>query len=109
MTVPHKVEKASIAGTDLVYLDEFGMVHTISAVTENNENLLKLPRLVDLKDKAKIVSVGFSHAFAITELNEVYTWILQPKDDNLLNNHKSFKIEGIPLNTELIDMKSGNF
>jgi len=103
--VPHKVEKASIAGSDLVYIDEFGMTHTVSAVTRNNENTLQLPRLVDLlHSRAKLISVGFSHGFVVTEDNEVFVWILQPKEDNIMNKHRPYKVEGIPLNTELIDL-----
>jgi hypothetical protein len=102
--VPHKVEKASIAGSDLVYIDEFGMTHIVSAVSRNNENILQLPRLVDLHSRAKLVSVGFSHGFVVTEDNEVFVWILQAKEDNIMNKHRPFKVEGIPLNTELIDL-----
>ena len=76
---------------------------------ENNENVLKPSRVLDLQIKAKKVSVGFSHGFAITESNEVYTWIVQPKQDNEFIKHRSFKVEGIPINTNFIDIKSGNF
>lgn len=31
--MPDKVSYAAIAGTDLVYIDEFGLVKTISAIT----------------------------------------------------------------------------
>jgi hypothetical protein len=86
--VPQKVEKASIAGSDLVYIDEFWMTHTVSAVSRNNnENILQLPRLVDLHSRAKLVSVGFSHGFVVTEDNEVFVWILQAKEDNIMNKH----------------------
>jgi len=33
MHIPEKVESAAIAGSDLVYIDEFGLVKTISAIT----------------------------------------------------------------------------
>lgn len=33
MVVPDKVKKSAIAGSDLVYVDDFGMVRTISAIT----------------------------------------------------------------------------
>jgi hypothetical protein len=33
MQIPEKVESAAIAGSDLVYIDEFGLVKTISAIT----------------------------------------------------------------------------
>jgi hypothetical protein len=33
MCIPEKVESAAIAGSDLVYIDEFGLVKTISAIT----------------------------------------------------------------------------
>ena len=55
------------------------------------------------------MSVGFSHGFALTETNEVYTWIMQPKQDDGINKHKSFKVEGIPINTNITDIKSGSF
>ena len=33
MKVEEKIDKAAIAGSDLVYIDEFGLVKTISAIT----------------------------------------------------------------------------
>lgn len=108
--MPHRVEYASIAGSDLVYIDEFGLVHTVSAITTaTNENVLRPTRMLDLPIKAKKVSVGFSHGFALTENNDVYTWILQPKIDNLIEKHKPYKVEGVPANTIFTDLKSGNF
>ncbi len=76
--MPHRVEYASIAGSDLVYIDEFGLVHTISAVinADTNQNELRLSRMLDLPTKAIKASVGFAHGFGLTENNEVYTWIL---------------------------------
>lgn len=64
---------------------------------------------MDLQIKAKKVSVGFSHGFALTESNEVYTWIMQPKQDNAIDKQKSFKVEGVPINSLFTDIKSGNF
>jgi alpha-tubulin suppressor-like RCC1 family protein len=55
------------------------------------------------------VSVGFSHGFALTESNEVYTWIMQARQDNIINKHKSLKVEGVPTNTNITDIKSGSF
>ena len=35
MQIPEKVQSAAIAGSDLVFIDEFGLVKTISAITIN--------------------------------------------------------------------------
>ena len=35
MQIPEKVKSAAIAGSDLVFIDEFGLVKTISAITIN--------------------------------------------------------------------------
>ena len=110
--MPHRVEYASIGGSDLVYIDEFGLIRTISAViTPNNENILRESRLLDLPFKASKVSVGFSHGFALTECNQIFSWIMQPKQDNLQFKHKPFKVDNaiLPLGTFFTDMKSGNF
>jgi alpha-tubulin suppressor-like RCC1 family protein len=68
-----------------------------------------MSRGLDLQIKAKKVSVGFSHGFVLTESNEVYTWIMQAKQDDIIKKHKSFKVEGVPINTIFTDIKSGNF
>jgi len=35
MLAPHKVISASIGASDILYIDDFGMVHSISAATES--------------------------------------------------------------------------
>lgn len=62
--------KAAIAGCDLAYIDEYGMVRTVAAISvSESQNVLMDPRPLNLEKKAKLVSVGFSHGFAVTEDN----------------------------------------
>jgi hypothetical protein len=64
-----------------------------------------------LEERVKLVSVGFSHGFAVTEKNKVYTWVLQ--SDALLANphlkHVPYEVSGLPAGVIITDMKSGNF
>ena len=57
------------------------------------------------------MSVGFSHGFAVTEANKLYTWVLQ--SDVLLVNphhkHVPYEVSGLPAGVIITDVKSGNF
>jgi hypothetical protein len=64
-----------------------------------------------LEERVKLVSVGFSHGFAVTETNKLFTWVLQ--SDFLLENphykHVPSEVTGLPAGTIITDVKSGNF
>ena len=57
------------------------------------------------------MSVGYSHGFALTETNKLFTWILQ--SDALLKNphykHAPYAVTGLPAGMIITDVKSGNF
>ena len=92
MLAPHKVISASIGASDILYIDDFGMVHSISAATESisgdqnadppilpsTRTYLTLPRSLKLEEQVKFVSMGFVHGFAVTISNKVYSWVPQP-------------------------------
>ncbi len=64
-----------------------------------------------MEERVKLVSVGYSHGFALTETNKLYTWILQ--SEALLENphykHVPYEVTGLPAGMIITDVKSGNF
>ena len=64
--------KVAVGSTYLAYIDDCGMVFTVSY--DSDFNTLNSPKLIQLGDKIKHVGVGLAHSFAVTEEDKVYVW-----------------------------------
>lgn len=68
---PEKVVYVSIGGQDLAYIDSYGFVYQVVS----GENIKVYPSMrINIDEKVKLVSVGLTFTFAVTETNKIYAW-----------------------------------
>ena len=78
-------------------MDILGQIYSIK-IDEETKNLT-LPQKIQLKAKAKLISIGMGISFAVTETNKILYW-------EGANPDRIFQVKGV--HNEIIDIKSGS-